>query len=360
MSTKEAVQTLQVDSTKELAILGDINSRSEEIHQSLDIALRQKLPSLQDHLCLKIEDSKSRIETTVSQSSTAVSQSFISEIDQRLPALEASLINANNQQSDNLTNTIEAAVHHSTAEIKQVLDTYTRQQAMVLASIRNEDAIVRRQQHYFGADSMKLPLSGPTFPRPKNRRSPQAQGLNREILSGCNCNPDVGRTSLNPSYGINLSHRLGFKKKSESIVVHKRSCPIWYRSQIITKWGVDILIHRFKIFGSFCISSSPYSSILEWKISQNLSYRAVVPINAPAFSVLDQYLGDQPKSDDGGHWATRCCHDLSDIFYRGLGSPRDSLCNGRTLIDVSGFLSCFGPAAITYSISSLETLVVTL
>jgi hypothetical protein len=350
MSTKEAVQNLQVDSTKELGIVGYISSRTEDIHQSLDVVLKQKIPSLQDHLSLKIDNSSSRIETAVSRSSTAVSQSFESELDQRLPALETSLMNTTNQQSDALRNSIEAAVHHSTAEIKQAIDTYTRQQSMVLAS----------QQHYFGADSTGLPLSGSTLLRPKNKRSPWAQGLKREVLSGCNCNPNVGRTSLNHSYGVKLFCKLGFKKKSESLLVHKRSCPVWYRSQIITEWGVDILIHRFKIFGSFCISSSPYSSILEWKISQNLSYGAVVPISAPAFSLIDQYLRNQPKSDDGGRWAARCCYDLSDIFYRGLGSPTDSLCNGMTLIDVSGFPSCFGPVATTCSTPSLEKLVVTL
>ena len=335
MSTNETVQTLRADSGKNhLAIIGEIQTISRQAAQSAGAELKQKLPLLEDKLSQKIDNSKQSIENTVSQSSAAVSQSIVAEMDQRLLVLEGSVVNSIGQQIDKFRSSIDAAVSNSTAEIKYALSTHTRRQTMAFASILSEIPEGQRQ-YYPKTESSELSIFGPALPLSKKRRGKRDHRPVEQKFSGCKCSPNIGHISLSPSY------RWGLGKESEVFVIHKRSCPLRYHSRIITKYGANIALQRLRIFGSLSISRSPYTSIFEWSISQNLTCRAVVPDDAPAFKVLEKYL-TAPGFADYEHCITSCFQDLRAVFQSGQGSPHDMLTNGTTLIDVSYSLSLSG------------------
>jgi hypothetical protein len=350
MSTQEAVQTLRAESSKNhLTILGEIQTMSGQVSQSVGTELKQKLPLLEDNLSQKIDNSRRLIESTVSQLSATVSQSVVAEMDRRLPVLEGSVVNSVAQYIDNSRSSREATLTNSSAEIKSAFSTHTRQQMMAFASILNEIPEGQRQ-YYMKTESLKLPIFGSSLPRSKKRRRKRDQDPVEQKSSGCKCCPNIGRINSSPSYSWGLG------KESEAFVIHKRSCPLWYHSQIITKYGVNVLLlQRLRIFGSLSISRSPYASIFGWSISQNLTYRAVVPDDAPAFRVLKKYLAT-PGFGGCEHCITSCSQDLRAVFQSGQGSPYDMLTDGTTLVEVSYSLSLSGPVALTCSICLLAIL----
>jgi hypothetical protein len=316
ISTQEAVQTLRAESSKNhMTVLGEIQAMNGQM----------------------------------SQSSATVSQSVVAEMDQRLPVLEGSVVNSVAQHINISKSSIEVTVINSSAEIKSALSTHTRQQMMAFASILNEIPGGQRQ-YSTKAESLKLPILGSSLPGSKKRRRKRDQDLVEQKLSGCKCCPNIGRINSSQSYSWGLG------KESEAFVIHKRNCPLWYHSQIITKYGVNVLLlQRLRIFGSLSISRSPYASIFGWSISQNLTYRAVVPDDAPAFKVLKKYL-TTPGFGDCEHCITSCSQDLRAVFQSGQGSPYDTRTDGITLVEVSYSLSLSGPVIPTCSICLLAIL----
>jgi len=305
---------------------------TRRVSQTAGTELKQKLSLLEDNISQKIDHSESTIETTVSQSSATVSQSILAEMDQRLPALENSMANSVAQQIDNFTRSMEATVINSTAEIKSALSTHARQQIIAFTSILNEIPEGQRQ-YYPKTEYFRLPIFRPSLPHSKKKRRKQDQDPAEQNPSGCKCTPNIRRITPFPSY------RWVLAKESETFIIHKRSCPLWYHSQIVTKYGINVLLlQRLRIFGSLCISRSPYASIFGWSISQNLTYKAVVPNDAPAFKVLNKYL-PTPGFGSCEHYIASCSRDLKVVFRSGQGSPYDTLTDGTTLIEVSYFLS---------------------
>ncbi|KAI9770475.1 MAG: hypothetical protein M1839_003190 [Geoglossum umbratile] len=291
MSTQGAVQTLRAESNKNnLTILGEIQTMSGQ----------------------------------VSQSSAAVSQCVMTGMDQRLSMLEGSVA----QHINNSKSSMEATVTNSSAEIISAFSTQIRQQTMAFASILNEIPEPQRQ-YSTKTESSKLPISGSSLPRSKKRRRKRDQYPVEQKPSGCKCCPNIGRINSSPSYSWGLG------KESEAFVIHKRSCPLWYHSQTVTKYGVNVLLlQRLRVFGSLSISRSPYASIFGCSISQNLTYRAVVPDDAPAFKVLRKYL-TTPGFGGCEHYITSCSQDLRAVFQSGQGSPYDTLADGATLAELT-------------------------
>lgn len=329
MSTQEAVQTLRTDSTKNhLTILGGMQTMSGQMSQSVGTELRKELPLLGNNLSQKIDNSQGSIETVVLQSSAAVSQSFVAEIDQRLPVLEGSVVASVAHQIEHSRSSIETRLTSEFAKIQSGLAALASEQRMVFSSMLNKTPEGQRQP-YPTTEPLELPICEPSLSVFKRKRRQRYQDLIEQKPSGCTCSPINGRISSFPSY------RWGFGKESEAFVIHKRNCPFWYLSKTSTKYSVNFLLfQRLRIFGSINISRSPYASIFGWSLSQNLTYRAVVPDDAPAFKALQRYLAE-PQAKDYKTCVTSCCQDLMTIFRSGLGSPSDILTDGTNLIEVS-------------------------
>jgi hypothetical protein len=326
--TQDAIQRLQTDTSRNhLAILGEIQTASDQMTKSVDSELKQTLPLLEGRLLQKINDSKTSVETAVSQSQVVVAQSIVAEIDRRLPLLGDSVTSSLAQQIDDCRSSIEARLAGLSVEIQQALKAGTREQIMTTVSILSEDE-QEQEQSYGRTDSLESPIISHSLARLKKKRK-LYRGIAVKQTFTCNCCPSIGRRCLHPFV------RWSFGEKYEEFLIHKRSCPLWYQSQINTKYGVDILLfRRLWISGSINIRSSPYASIFGWTISQNLTCRAVVPAHAPAFKILDKHLR-MWKLQDCEPSITECLTDLRTIFQSGQGSPYDTLSGGTTLIEVS-------------------------
>ncbi len=333
MSTHEAIQTLRTDTSKNhLTIVGEMQTISRQMSQSVGTELKQELPLLEDNLSQKIDNSQRSIENIVSQSSAAASQSAVAELNQTLSVLQRIVVNSVAQQIDSSRSSIEATVTNLSVEITSALSAHTTQQMTAILPETREG----QRQLYRTTESLKSPIFGPSFPRSKKKRRKRDQDLVEQQPSGCKCSPSIGRIRTFPFY------RYGFGKESEAFVIHKRSCPLWYQSQITRKYGVNFtFLQRLRIFGSLSVSRSPYASIFGTSISQNLTYRAVVPDDAPAFKVLRKYLWI-PGFGHCQHCITSCSQDLRTVFQSGYGSPNDTLADGTTLIEVSYSSFCHG------------------
>ena len=235
------------------------------------------------------------------------------------------MIDSVTEQIDNSRNSIQATMLDLSTDIKSILR---------LASIL-EKIPKGQMQFHSKAEPLTLSAFGPSVPHLKKKRRRQGQNPVDQISSSCKCNPNISftRTSLLDRWGLG---------KERKVFIHKRSCPLWYRSQIVTKLNVDVsILERIRIFGSLSINKSPYNSVFGWSISQNLTYKAVVPFTAPAFRVLRRYLMDAGPSicED---CIEGCSRDLQIVFQSGQGSPYDTLTDGTTLIGV-----CFFPSSLS-------------
>jgi hypothetical protein len=218
---------------------------------------------------------------------------------------------------------------------------YTKQQAEVFASMCQKIP----GYSYSESEYLKSPLSTHQLPRSRRLRNSGQHPYDVKLL-GCTCSPDIGQTNLLPRL------KWGIGKESERFVIHKRSCPLWYMSQVNTKWSIDFLLYRLRVFGSLSTTSSPYTSIFGCRISHNLTCRMIVADDAPAFKILEKYADSLRlrRSDD---WMTSCIQELRAVFQSGRGSPYDTLTKGITLIEVSNillqpcFLSSISPAKVT-------------
>jgi hypothetical protein len=311
-------------------MLGEIRTMSGQVSQSISIGLKNHLRLLEDNLSQNITNSTRSIETTVSQSSTAVSQSIVAEIGQMLPAMEVSVVNSVAQQIDNSSSFIEATIANLSLELKSALDTYAVEQMTALSSILKANPEARKRLD-LNLELLKLPVSGPSLPRMKRKK--RDRHLARQKSFSCKCGPNIGCIDSIPSF------RWGLSKKKEAFVIHKRSCPLWYQTQITTEYNVNLLfLQRLRIFGSLSITKSLYTSIFGWQISQTLTCKPVVPCNAPAFRVLTKHL-DTPSFRACEDYITNCSQDLKEVFQSGQGSPHDTLTDGTTLIEVRLFFS---------------------
>ncbi len=103
-----------------------------------------------------------------------------------------------------------------------------------------------------------------------------------------------------------------------------------YQSRVVSSYRVDFhLLRRLRVFGAIKFSRSPYASIFGCSISQNLTYRPVVPDDSPAFKVIMRYcrlLPTMPNCYED--IMKRCSQDLRLVFQSGQGSPYDTLPNG--------------------------------
>jgi len=197
-----------------------------------------------------------------------------------------------------------------------------------------------QKQFHSKTEPLALPIIAPSTSRSKGKKRRWDQNRLVRISSGCNCSPNISRTR---SY---LPNRWGLNKENEVFVIHERSCPLWYHSQITTKYSVNVsFLQRIIIFGSLNISRSPYSSIFGWNISQNLTFKAVVPYNTPAATVIHWHMMDPgPRSLEDR--IKSCCQDLKVVFQSGQGSPSDVFDDGTTLIDVSNSFSWLQPLSL--------------
>ncbi len=242
--------------------------------------------------------------------------------------LKDSIVKTLAQQINKSRGSVEATMTKMSAEITSALSTHTRQQMMVFASILNGYSEGQRQI-CLETESSKLPTLEPPHPRSKKKRRKRDQHSFEQKVSSYNYSPNMHRIIHFPS------HRYDLYKESEASIVHKRSCPMWYHSQIITNYGLNIVfLQRLRISGSLSVNRSPYASIPGVGISQNLTYRAVVPDDAPAFKVLRNYLRT-PGFGGSERCITSCVQDLRAVFQSGYGLPSDTLKDGTTLIKVS-------------------------
>jgi hypothetical protein len=329
IATKEALDVfLEDNDRKHSTVVQEIHAMSGKIANSVQAEISQQLPVSSDKLCQEIHMSRKSIETTVSQSSNAVSHSIKAEIDHRLPLLEESVVSSVTQQADELKSSMEAVVAASTAEMKYALDMYTKQQAEAFASMCHGIP----GYPYSESAYLKSPLSTHQFARSRRLRKSGQHPCDVRLL-GCTCSLDIGQTNLLPRF------KWGIGKESERFVIHKRSCPLWYKSQVNTKWSIDFLLYRLRVFGSLSTTSSPHTSIFGCRISHNLTCRMTVADDAPAFKILEKYHYS-PELRIGDDWTIRCIQELRAVFQSGRGSPYDTLTKGFTLIEVSTF-SCF-------------------
>lgn len=317
-----------------------MQTMSGQMSQSVGTELRKQLPLLGNNLSQKIDNVQGSVETVVLQSSAAVSQSFVAEIDKRLPVLEGSVVASVAHQIDHSRSSIETRLTSEFAKIQSSLAALASQQRMVFPSMSNNIPEGQRRP-YPTTESLELPICEPSLSLKKRKRRQRYQDAIEQKSSGCTCSPINGRISSFQSY------RWGFRKESEASIIHERNCPFWYLSKTVTKYSVNfLLLQRLRIFGSINISGSPYASIFGWSLSQNLTYRAVVPDDAPAFKALQRYLAE-PQANGYETAVISCCQDLMAIFQGGHGSPSDILTDGTTLIEVSYTLTLSG--AVTFS-----------
>jgi hypothetical protein len=322
MSTKYVLKTFRDESDKNhLTVLGELKAVSSQVSQLADTGFKQRAPLIED------SESRSLIQRKVSESSAAISQSVVTEMDQRLLALEGSLVNSLAQLIDNSRKSVEARVTSSSDQVTSTLSMHTRQQTLDFASIFNDISEYQRQD-YTEQRRLELDVFRWSLPRSKKRQK-QSHDLVNQKPSGCQCNPNTGRVNRSPAY------RWGIGKESELFIIHKRNCPLWYHSQVVTNYSIDIvLLQRLRIFGSLNIHRRPYASSFGWSITQNLTSRAIVPGNAPAFMLLWKYLM-RPEFHDDENLIENCFVDLQAVFQSGQGSPYDMTRDGTTLIEVS-------------------------
>lgn len=181
------------------------------------------------------------------------------------------------------------------------------------------------------------PVSGsepnhwPAISTKKRRR--RVDSISSLDLSSCSRLPERGVKALN-----SFCWRI-FQKESETFFIHDRSCPIRYKSERNSKYRDDfVLFGRLRIFGSVDLRRFPYAGVTGWSLSQDLRCDPVVPQNAPPFQVLRRYLSE-PGPTASDYCITKYLRDLRLVFQSGLGSPRDRLKSGSSLIDVSPFIS---------------------
>lgn len=314
-----------MSSKNQLALLGEIQAIGGKVSLSVGTDLPQRLSLIESNLNQTVDNARESIEATVTQSSAAVSQSVVSEMGRMLPLPGDSVISSVSQQINSSRSLIEAAVRNSTAEVKAALETQMRLQVVAVASLLGGIPEDERGQACLTLEAQKLPFFRYPISPSKGRGSKVVQ----RMPLGCNCSANV-RCTTSCRF-----HLWGLSKVGEELVMHERSCPLWYLSRRTTKYGVNILLlKRLRIFGSIHISNSPYASIFGWNISQNLTCSAVVSDDAPSFRVLQRYLSDlEPK--DYERCIVSCSQDLRAVFQSGLGSPQDRRADGMSLFEVS-------------------------
>jgi len=262
----------------------------------------QRLPSLENNLSERIEHSQRSIETSVSQSLAAA-------LDHRLPVLQSSMVDSKDS--------IMARLENISAEIQSFKE-------MVNSTSEDDSQLSSKE------DGLTISTWRSSRPNPRKKRG-RGQNSTKQTPIGCECQPRIGSMNFSPCY------RRALGKDSETFFIHERTCPFWYQSEIVTKYGVDILVfQRFRISGSLNWSRSPYATIFQSSISQNLTCRAVVPWDAPVFKVVWEYLG-RNRCEICVHCATSCVRDLHVVFQSGNGSPKDTRPDGTSILEVSSF-----------------------
>jgi hypothetical protein len=268
-------------------------------------------------------------------------QSVINEFDQKLPALENAITKSFSQQINNSTSLIERALSQSFVAMgvdiqssvnlqQQQLRAYEEQKhqlAAISSSISQLKEVIPWQDQGSFPHSTEYALSRYDI----NNQRQRTPIPSKPASPHCNCNQNAGTTIYHSWY------RSYFQKESDVYVIHDRRCPLWYLSRKDTKYRVNVVIfQRFQVFGVLNFSRSPHSSFSGWSISQNLSYRPVVPDNSPAFAIVSKYFDTNPIAEHGRiTMYTQLLQDLKEVFQTGQGSPKDTLEDGSNLIRVS-------------------------
>lgn len=136
--------------------------------------------------------------------------------------------------------------------------------------------------------------------------------------------------------------RFSVSRESKAFVIHDQHCPMWYQSREDTKYRFHSRIFGWQISGSMDVRRSPHAMFSGWKISPNLSFRPVVPDNAPSFKVMERYMGYNIHGTESDRIAN-CLRDLRIVFQSGQGSPWDVTPGGTNLWSVSSIFPLTAP-----------------
>ncbi|KAK3985464.1 hypothetical protein QBC44DRAFT_156483 [Cladorrhinum sp. PSN332] len=322
--TKELAKRLKFPIEKK--VLGELKDIMLAFRGNVDTALgllNLDLSASTHNSIQLLRSQQSKDTAAVIQEIQSIGSGLSSSIDLRLNNNVQYITAATSDLSSKIPEAIKA-------DMSQMLSTL---ELSLVAKVTEQIESARRSER----SDLEAPVCQHRMLEPPQRATTKQKRRGRKDwrnLRGCQCDPNVGEVSSPPSWLWPIGNT------NKAFIIHRRSCPLWYRSQIITEVGINVgvISRSVRALGSIKIRTFPYSSIpFRWSISPNITFKAVVPYSAPAFRVVQEYFSTPrfQNLEEGSmeSYSSSFLKDLELVFRCGLGSPHDTLGDGTTLLE---------------------------